>query len=65
MLKRSGEEIKSNFAVESLPQKMSEYQYSLMEDIGPKDVHQYYFANRKHDGLRASPHNRVACFEKN
>lgn len=63
MLKNSGEEIRSNFSAEHLPGTMAEYGYSLKEDWGPKEIHHHYFSKRTPDGLRVSPHNRIACYE--
>jgi len=63
-LKWTGEVILSNFEASPLAEEMERYQFALKEDIGPTEIHQHYFQARQPDGLRASPHNRLACFEK-
>jgi len=63
-LKRRGEEIKSSLSSETLPREMSRIGYTLREEMGPKENHEYYFAKRPFDGLRSPSHNTVACYEK-
>ena len=63
-LKLTGEVILSSFEEQQLLERMESYNFRLNQDIGPAEIHQRYFEHRRKDGLAASAHNHLACFEK-